>query len=254
MNADDRRRETRPPRLALVTGAASGIGLATARRLRSAGWRVVALDRTARPDEDGIEFHELDVTDERAAQDVIARAAGDGADALVCCAGVSGSAMGDGPVGSSTAAAYDEVMRVNLGGTFVSVSAAWAGLEKRRGNVVLVTSVLGLTGGGGPFRSTAYITSKGGMVGLMRTLAAQGRTIGVRVNCVAPGLVDTPLAGRARTDDGVAAYVRSRQPLTGGPIDPDEVAGAIAFLCSADAAAITGQVLAVDAGWGLDPE
>lgn len=172
-------------RTALVTGAASGIGLATAGRLGGSGWQVVGVDRTDGP---GV-AHQVDVHD----------------------------------------------------------------TEALRGSVVLVSSVLGLTGGGGPFRSTAYITSKGALVALTKALAAQGCEVGIRANCVAPGLVATPFAGRALTDDAVGRYVASRQLLTGGPIEPASVAATIAFLCSADADAITGQVLAVDAGWRLDP-
>lgn len=235
---------------ALVTGAASGIGLATATALRNAGWRVAGLDLRAGP---GVE-HAADVRDETALRAAVAGAIGDGGlDALVCCAGVSGSAAGDGAIEDTTGAAFDTVVGTNLRGALIAASAAWPALTAARGSVVLISSVLGLTGGGGPFRSTSYIVSKGGLVALTRALAAQGRGLGVRANCVAPGLVDTPFAARARTDPAVAGYVADRQPLTGGPITPATVAAAVAYLCSPAAAPITGQVLSVDAGWQLDP-
>lgn len=234
---------------ALVTGAASGIGRATAHLLRDRGWQVAGLDRTAGPD-----VHRADVTDEASLTAAVAAAIGDdGLDALVCCAGVSGSSVGDGPVGTSSAAAFDTVVGTNLRGAFLTVSAAWPALLAARGSVVLVSSVLGLTGGGGPFRSTAYVISKGGLVAFARAIAAQGVDAGVRANCVAPGLVDTPFAGRARTDPTVAAYVAERQRLTGGPIAADDVAAAVGYLVSPAAAGVTGQVLSIDAGWGLDP-
>lgn len=239
---------------AVVTGAASGIGLATVRRLTVAGWRVVGIDRNP-VDGDGVRSLRADVTREDELRQAVESGVTvlGGLDALVCSAGVAGSATGDGPVHATTGAAFDAVIGTNLRGAFLAVSAAWGALAHGGGTVVTVGSVLGATGGGGPFRSHAYIVSKGGLAALTRAVAAEGRAVGVRANCVAPGLVDTPLAERARTDPAVRRYVADRQPLTAGPLASDDVAATIAFLCSADARAITGQVIAVDAGWGLDP-
>jgi NAD(P)-dependent dehydrogenase (short-subunit alcohol dehydrogenase family) len=241
--------------VALITGAASGIGLATVRSLRDAGWHVAGLDRSFPPDGPEENHHVADVRDERSVRDAVRRAVAPlgRLDALVCSAGVSGSSVGDGPAGASTASAFDAVVGVNLRGAFVTVTAAWDALSRGGGSIVLVSSVLGLTGGGGPFRSTAYVVSKGGLVALTRALAAEGRAVGVRANCVAPGLVDTPLASRVLADAEIGGYVRERQALVGGPIAPASVAASIAFLCSSGASAITGQVLAIDGGWGLDP-
>lgn len=242
-------------RSVLVTGAASGIGLATVDRLRADGWTVSGLDRMPVPQGRCDRTVMADVRDATSVRDAVAELADatDGLHALVCCAGVSGSSAGDGPIGGLTAESFDAVVDINLRGATLVVAAAWESLLAHQGAVVLVSSVLGLTGGGGPFRSHAYVAAKGGLVALTRALAAEGRRDGLRVNCVAPGLVDTPMAERARSDPAVAAYVADRQPLTGGPIPPGAVAAAIAFLCSDDARAITGQVLPVDAGWGLDP-
>jgi NAD(P)-dependent dehydrogenase (short-subunit alcohol dehydrogenase family) len=244
--------------VAIVTGAASGIGLAVAGALGRAGWSVVGIDR-ARPAGErppGLWDELADVRDEDAVRAAVQRAATRHGrlDAVVCCAGVSGSPAGDGPLGDTTGAAFDAVVGVNLRGAFVTVSAAWDALTRGGGSVVLVGSVLGLTGGGGPFQSTAYAVSKGGLVALTRAVASQGRAAGVRANCVAPGLVETPFAQRALADERIGAYVRERQPLADGPIAPERVAAAISFLCSDAAGDVTGQVLAIDAGWGLDPE
>lgn len=240
---------------AVVTGAASGIGRATARRFAAAGWQVVGVDREPVHDDANISHVRADVTDEVGLRHAIQRAVSilGGLDALVCSAGISGSASGDGPVHASSVSAFDSIIGTNLRGAYLTVSAAWPALADGGGSVVTVGSVLGLTGGGGPFRSHAYIVSKGGLTALTRAIAAEGRTVGIRANCVAPGLVDTPLAARALTDPAAREYVADRQSLVGGPLTSDDVAATIVFLCSADARAVTGQVLAVDAGWGLDP-
>jgi len=242
-------------KVALVTGAASGIGRATAALLRAQGWWVAGLDRDPIPAGAVDHTSTVDLRDDNGiVQAVDAAAATHGRlDALVCAAGISGSSAGDGPIGSGSAAAFDTLVAVNLRGAFLVADAAWSALAVRGGSVVTVSSVLGLTGGGGPFRSHAYIVTKAGLVGLTRALAAQGRAVGIRSNCVAPGLVDTPLAVRATTNPVVGAYVADRQPLTGGPIAAADVAAAIAYLCSDAARAITGQTLAIDAGWHLDP-
>jgi 3-hydroxybutyrate dehydrogenase len=156
-------------------------------------------------------------------------------------------------VASSSPAAFDAVISVNLRGTFLAAGAAWPALAATRGSIVTVSSVLGLTGGGGPFRSHAYIASKGGIIALTRAMAADGAPAGVRVNCVAPGLVRTPLTSRISGDEDLRRYIAARQPLLGDLLAPDDVAGPIEFLCSDAARAITGQVIPVDGGWMLEP-
>lgn len=240
---------------ALVVGAGSGIGLATASKLAEAGWQVAGIDRNAVSGGPCHAFRTADVLDEDAARAAVRELVADlgGLTSLIYCAGISGSAVGDGPVVDATGPTFDQVIGTNLRGAVIVTSQAWPALVANRGNIVLISSILGVTGGGGPFRSTAYITSKGGLVTLTRTLAAEGRTAGVRVNCVAPGVVDTPFARRTSADAGVARYVQHRQPLTDGQIPVDAVADVVQFFCSPAAAAVTGQVLAADAGWGLDP-
>lgn len=241
---------------ALVVGAASGIGRATADRLAKDGWTVAGLDRDPVPAGACSASACADVRNEDETRGKVAELIESlgRLDALVCSAGISGSSVGDGPVGRLSGTAFDEVIDINLRGAAIVASACWTALAAADGGtVVTVSSVLGLTGGGGPFASSAYVMSKGGLVSLTRALAAQGRSVGVRANCVAPGLVDTPLAARATGDPEVRDYVVDRQPLTNGPMAPDAVADVVAFLCSPDSRAVTGQIIAIDAGWGLDP-
>jgi NAD(P)-dependent dehydrogenase (short-subunit alcohol dehydrogenase family) len=237
---------------AIVTGGASGIGAAVTRQLLDEGWTVEVLDRQG-PAPPGAQHIPIDLRDPEAVTRIGGELAQTPLDALVCSAGISGSAVGDGPVHQASAAAFDEVVGVNLRGTFLVTGATWPALVAARGAVVTVSSVLGLTGGGGPFRSHAYIASKGGLVALTIALAVEGRAHGIRANCVAPGLVRTPLAERAEKDDGVMTYVRARQALIDDLIAPELVARTIGFLLSPAGAAITGETIAVDAGWHLAP-
>ncbi|MGN9914204.1 SDR family NAD(P)-dependent oxidoreductase [Phytohabitans sp. LJ34] len=241
---------------AVVTGGASGIGAATCAALLDAGWAVTSLD--LRPCADSrVRSAVADVTDAAGLTAAIADAAagGRGIRALVCAAGVSGSALGDGPVDTVRPEVFDTVVGVNLRGAFITVGAAWPHLVAAAGAaVVTVTSVLGLTGGGGPFRSHAYITAKGGLVSFTKAVAAYGQTAGVRANCVAPGVVRTPFARRIDDDPALLAYVAAKQPLTGGPLDPADVGALIAFLVGPHSGAVTGQTIAADGGWRLDAE
>lgn len=237
-------------RHALVTGGASGIGAAACTALLAGGWTVTSLDLRPSPLAE-VRSVEADVTDEAGLRAAVASAGP--LQALVCSAGVSGSSVGDGPVSSAGAAAFDAVMAVNLRGAFLAAGAAWPALVARPGAaIVTVSSVLGLTGGGGPFRSHAYVAAKGGLVSLTKALAAAGAEHGLRANCVAPGLVRTPLAGRVSSDPALSEWVAAKQPLLGGLMEPADVGGLIAFLCGDGARAVTAQTIAVDAGWQLD--
>lgn len=235
---------------ALVTGGASGIGAAACAALLADGWTVTSLD--LRPSAlTGVRSIVADVTDEAGLRAAVASAGA--VRALVCSAGISGSSVGDGPVEVADAAAFDAVMAVNLRGAFLAAGAAWPALTAQPGAaIVTVSSVLGLTGGGGPFRSHAYVAAKGGLVSLTKALAAAGAASGLRANCVAPGLVRTPLARRVSEDPALAEWVAAKQPLLADLLDPDDVGALIAFLCGPAARAITAQTIAVDAGWQLD--
>ena len=99
------------------------------------------------------------------------------------------------------------------------------------------------------FNTHAYATSKAAIIGLTKSMAAYYAEHKVRVNAIAPGLVRTPMSKRAQGDEQILQYMKSKQPLTGGIIEPEDVARASVFLLSDDSAAITGDVLVVDGGW-----
>jgi NAD(P)-dependent dehydrogenase (short-subunit alcohol dehydrogenase family) len=252
-----------PGRLAgkrvLVTGA-SGIGAATARRCLEEGARVFVADRdAARVDAlcanlPGLTGTAADLSDEAGAEAVAAEAveALGGLDVLVNVAGLSGRRYGDGPVHAASAGGWDAVMDNNARSTFLMCRSALAPmLRQGRGAIVNTGSVLAYAPAAAHFATHAYAASKGAIHALTLSMAAAYARDGVRVNAVAPGLIATPMSERAQGDPAVLAYLRERQPLTGAPGAPEDVADAIVYLASDEARFVTGTILEVAGGWGV---
>ncbi len=241
-------------RIAVITGAATGIGAATARLMASRGATVVGVDRNAAALEDLCASLPTalalsgDVGDEAvvAAHASAIQARFGAADILVTAAGWStGKSVVD-----TTLDDWNAVLNTNLTGTFLWCRALLPGMVARgRGAIVLVGSQLAFAGG----RSNApYLASKGAVASLARSMALDHADDGVRVNVVVPGAIDTPLLARAfaRSGDPEAARARSvsRHPL-GRLGRAEEVARAILFLAGDDASFTTGSCLMVDGGW-----
>jgi len=247
-------------KVALVTGGARGIGLACAAAFAREGARVVVADRDAEAGEAAARdlcagggealFVEVDVAVPEQVEGAVRQTVDAYAqlDVLVCSAGIGGRRLGDGPVETCMLEAWDEVMRVNLRGTFLACKYALPELRLRGGSIVTVSSVLGLVGTQGLFDTHAYATSKAGIVGLTRAIAAHYARDRVRANVLAPGLIDTAMASRTKGDPALLEQVAFWQPL--GPLGaPQDVAHAAVFLASDEASFITGAVLPVDGGW-----
>jgi NAD(P)-dependent dehydrogenase (short-subunit alcohol dehydrogenase family) len=248
-------------RRALVTGAASGIGLATVQRLAAEGALVVMTD--ARPDAVAeaaqnveprsavVATMHCDVGDESDVADAVRRAAEalDGLDTLVCSAGITRA----GGAATMVLDEWDAVIRVNLTGTFLTIKHALPHLIVAGSSaIVTVGSVASLVAAG---RAVSYDASKGGVLQLTKGIAVEFAEQGVRANCVCPGITATGLAanssalhGAAVADDGAPPYTRLRVPMSRAA-DAAEIASAITFLCSDDASFITGASLAVDGGY-----
>jgi len=237
----------------LVTGAARGIGRATAARFAAEGARVTALDI----DGDGVERtaaelvaqggdvvgRACDITDADAVAAAMAAAVdrGDGLDVVANVAGVGGFHH----TASMTLDVWHRTIAVNLTGTFVVTHAALPHLLARHGAVVNVASVAGLKGQ--PY-CAAYCASKGGVVLLTKALAVEYARQGLRCNCVCPGGVDTEiLAGFSPPPDADLELV-SRMGLVPRLSEPDEIAAAVVYLASDDARSINGAALVIDGG------
>jgi NAD(P)-dependent dehydrogenase (short-subunit alcohol dehydrogenase family) len=236
----------------LITGGASGIGLATAEHLLAHGWHVLiadhdqaALARTTRALADHgsqVRLKQLDVTDEAAVTTLVGEGLAGMAPlrGLVTCAGVAPTERFlDTPT-----AAFRHVLEVNLVGTFVVGRIAAAAMAKSGGGaIVTVASVSGLRGSAG---RAAYGASKGGVVTLTKVMALELAPLGIRVNCVAPGATETPLLQKIHTPETRAA-VLAAVPLRRFA-QPTETAAAIRFLLEDAASFITGHSLIVDGG------
>ena len=220
------------PRSAIVTGAASGIGRATAERFAGDGWRVVGLDRTE-ASVDGMEMLVGDAGDESVLRAAVERCDGS-LDALICSAGIPPS----GPWESRQH--WDEVIGTDLTAVYEALRVCMPALIAAGGSAVLVGSIVGAVEGS--LRSPAYAAAKAGLEGLARSMAVIGAADGVRVNVVAPGAIATDFDERLLPADH-----RTDVPL-GRMGTAEEVAAVIGFLVGWEASYVTGAVWTVDGG------
>ncbi len=245
-----------------IMGGTSGIGLAIALALASRGVKIVALGKqdayllSAREQLAGHTILAGDATVPESAETLTSTAwdTHHRLDGLVHVAGGSGRRLGDAPLHLLTDEGLTGTMALNLH------SAAWSNraalrlwmAKKLPGSIVNISSVLATRPSAEHFSTHAYAAAKAGLNGLSLAAAAHYAASGIRVNVIAPGLTDTPMASRAAADPGIRAFIQQKQPLDGGRMaTPDDVTGAALFLLSPASRFCTGQILAIDGGWSV---
>ena len=237
-------------RVAVVTGGARGLGWAIGKRLRDDGWQVVAADLV--PGETGgdtgIAYRQMDVCDRDQVSATLAAVVDEhgGLDLLVNNAGITRHR----PLVDLTWEEWSAVVDVNLHGVFNCLQAAGRIMIDRGGGVIVnIASVAAERGAAG---RAPYATTKAAIVGLTRSAAVEWAPLGVRVNAVGPGYVDTGVLSAAIASGTIdRADVLKRIPV-GRLADPDEIGAMVSFLASPNAAYVTGQVLYVDGGFLAD--
>jgi meso-butanediol dehydrogenase/(S,S)-butanediol dehydrogenase/diacetyl reductase len=233
------------PRIVVITGAASGIGFATAELFRDLGDTVFGLDISPTVPE-GVTYVECDVGDKAAVDAAIGTCAASGRiDVLANVAGI----VQFGRFDQITEAEYDRVQDVDLKGPFFLIQAALPHIRAAKGNIVNVSSVAGNKPQG---YSAAYSAAKGGLTQLTKGLALELAPEGIRVNAVCPGTVDTPLVQHVASifppDLDPRVMDRLMMMLPGKAISPAEIGQSIVYLASPAARMITGSILAFDGG------
>jgi NAD(P)-dependent dehydrogenase (short-subunit alcohol dehydrogenase family) len=251
-------------KVVFVTGA-SGIAAAGARSFASEGASIFIISRSAESCESlaseleatggTAKWEAADLTDEQAAVGAFASGMNTYGriDGLFAVAGGSGRTHGDGPVHEIPLEGWAKTLELNGHPAFLAVREAVRSMleNETRGSIALVSSVLATSPVPDMFATHAYAAIKGAELALTISMASYYAPQGIRINAILPGLVDTPMAQRAASDPEIVAFAARKQPLVGGLLNADHVAGTALFLLSDESAAVTGQGIAVDGGWSV---
>lgn len=231
------------PDVAIVTGAARGIGAVICERLEAESWRMVGLDRSWIDGSGDALFarETVDVTDYHAVSDCVARI-----EANVGPVGVLVNNAGitrDGMAHKMAPEDFTAVIDVNLVGSFHLIRAVLPGMRERGfGRIVSISSMNAQRGQAG---QANYAAAKAGLIGLTKAIALENAAKGITANCVAPGFIETDMTAAMRAEVRNAEIARIPAGRVGAPAD---IASAVAFLASDEASFITGQVLSVNGG------
>ncbi|HRP03764.1 MAG TPA: SDR family oxidoreductase [Opitutaceae bacterium] len=248
----------------VIVGGTTGLGFSAARAMLAAGASGVVLtgrdENSARAAADSLgdraAVHTGDAVDPGHAMAAIAIALEKFGtfSGLYHVAGGSGRRFGDGPLHEITDQGVKATLDMNLQSLIYSNRAAVRQfIEQQTGGVILnMSSVLGWSPSPAFFSTHVYAAAKAGIIGFTQSVAARYAGNNIRLNVIAPALIETPMARRAAGDERILEFIRTKQPLDGGRIGrPDDCDGAAVFLLSDASRFITGQVLAVDGGWCL---
>ncbi|MBM3178493.1 MAG: SDR family oxidoreductase [Bacteroidetes bacterium] len=244
----------------VVIGGTTGLGWSAVQAIVASGASVVALglypDNFNPPNSERLVFLQDDAIREGAAEEAVSLAVSryGKVDGLYHVAGGSGRKFGDGPAHELSLEGWNKTLELNLTSVMLSNRAAIRiFLKQGSGGAVLnLSSVLAFSPSPEHFTTHAYAASKAAVIGFSKSLAATYAKHRIRVNVLAPGLIDTPMANRAKSDQQVMDYIAHKQPLDGGRIGrPGDLDGMVCQLLSDQSAFITGQTIAVDGGWSM---
>jgi NAD(P)-dependent dehydrogenase (short-subunit alcohol dehydrogenase family) len=247
----------------VIIGGTSGLGLSAAKAFIQQGARVIAVGRnpeTCRQAQQELGAGGLVLAGDATQEDTATRAIDlclqqwGRLDGLYHVAGGSGRRMGDGPLHEITLEGWQKTLELNLTSVMLSNRAAVrAFLQARQGGTILnMSSVLGFSPAPRYFSTHTYAAAKAAIIGFSRSIAAYYAQANIRVNVLAPALVETPMAQRAAQDAAIMDYIQTKQPLDGGRIGrPEDLDQAACYFMSDNSRFTTGQVLAVDGGWSV---
>lgn len=247
----------------VIVGGTTGLGLSAARAFILEGAHVVVVGRNE------TSVHEAanvlgekaialaaDATQEGTAMNAIETCLQkfNGFDGLYHVAGGSGRRFGDGPLHELTLEGWNKTLELNLTSLMLSNRAAIQTFLSRKtsGSILNMGSVLGYSPSPHYFSTHAYAATKAAIIGFSKSTAAYYAKDNIRINVLAPALVETPMAQRAANDEAILSFIRTKQPLDGGRIgEPEDLDGAAVYFMSDQSRFTTGQVLAVDGGWEI---
>lgn len=247
----------------VIIGGTTGLGLSAAKTFVTNGANVVVVGRneesvTAAQKQLGANaiVTKGDATSETTAMNAIVTCIKEfgSFNGLYHVAGGSGRKMGDGPLHELTLEGWNKTMELNLTSLMLSNQAAIKKfLELKKGGTILnMGSVLGYSPSPQYFTTHAYAAAKAAIIGFSKSIAAYYASSNIRINVIAPALVETPMAQRAANDESILSFIKTKQPLDGGRIGKSEDLDGLALYFMSDASAFTtGQVIAVDGGWSI---
>ncbi len=223
-------------KVVVVTGGSSGLGLAISNKLKDMGMHVIIFDIQSPPND--FEFYHVDIRDDIQIKSALSNI--HQLDILVNNAGIYFEKY----LEDTTNEEIDRMVDINIKGTYLVTRNAFAKIKDAKGSIVMIASCLGLVP---ELTSPLYCTTKAGLIMLTKCLAQQYADYGIRVNCVLPGPINTPLLQKSFMDEETAVRCANRIPLKRIG-EPEDVANMVAFLISENAGYITGGAFPVDGG------
>ena len=246
----------------VIIGGTTGMGLSAANAFIRHGANVLAIGRNPESAEKAAAELETAVvntgdaalpgTAEKAIQSCLRHFGG--FDGLYHVAGGSGRRFGDGPLHEITIEGWNYTLSLNLTSLMLSNQAAVRSFMERKtaGSILNIGSILGLSPSPKYFATHAYAAAKAAAIGFTRSIASYYASRNIRINLLAPALVETPMAQRAANDENIISFIKTKQPLEGGRIgSPADLDGAAVYFMSDFSRFTTGQILSVDGGWSI---